>query len=71
MKREIRAFKITLTLYTVGLECIFYPVKWTSLFSRVLFVLGAINNESLQAALDNETAHYNDIIQNNFYDSYR
>ncbi|ROT77410.1 hypothetical protein C7M84_003935 [Penaeus vannamei] len=39
--------------------------------TRLLFVIGATANASVQAAVDEEMAQYNDIIQNNIHDSYR
>ncbi|XP_063591985.1 beta-1,3-galactosyltransferase 2-like [Penaeus indicus] len=37
---------------------------------KAVFAIGAVHNSSLRAALDAESRQYNDIIQNNFLDSY-
>ncbi|XP_063609724.1 beta-1,3-galactosyltransferase 5-like [Penaeus indicus] len=47
------------------------PVYYPRKDLRFLFVIGAIASTSVQAAVDEEMAQFNDIIQNNFYDSYR
>ncbi|XP_047482951.1 beta-1,3-galactosyltransferase 5-like [Penaeus chinensis] len=47
------------------------PVYYPRKDLRFLFVIGATANASVQAAVDEEMAQFNDIIQNNFYDSYR
>lgn len=34
-------------------------------------MLGAVNNESLQNAINEESERYHDLVQGNFVDSYR
>ncbi|XP_037788531.1 beta-1,3-galactosyltransferase 5-like [Penaeus monodon] len=47
------------------------PVYYPHKDLKFLFVIGATANASVQAAVDEEVAQFDDIIQNNFNDSYR